>query len=117
MEDIQSQMNAILSDPEMMQKLQTMAQSLNLSPGQPNAADAAGADAPPGIDIAMLQKLSGFARQSNIDNNQQTLLSALSPYLSRGRLDKLEKAMRAAKMARMASVFINSGGLKLLSGR
>ena len=57
----------------MMQKLQTMAQSLNLTPGQPNAADAAGADAPPGIDIAMLQKLSGFARQSNIDNNQQTV--------------------------------------------
>ena len=71
----------------------------------------------PDIDIGMLQKLSGFARQSGIDKEQQALLRALGPYLSQGRITKLEKAMRAAKMARLASSFLGSGGLQFLSGR
>ena len=71
----------------------------------------------PDMDISMLQKLSGFARQSGIDKNQQALLHALCPYISQNKVTKLEKAMRAAKMARLASGFLGSGGLHLLSGR
>jgi hypothetical protein len=61
----------------------------------------------------MLQKLSGFASQSSIDKDQKTLLKALGPYLSRDRISKLEKAMRAAKLARLASGFVGSGAMKL----
>jgi hypothetical protein len=32
-------------------------------------------------------------------------------------VQKLEKAMRAAKMARMASAFLNAGGVSILTGR
>ena len=65
----------------------------------------------PDIDISMLQKLSGFAKQSGIDKNQQTLLHALSPYISSGRIRKLEKAMRAAKLAGVATSFLGSSSL------
>ena len=51
------------------------------------------------------------------DTDQQTLLAALSPYLSQNRVKKLENAMRAAKMARLASAFLGNGGLQMLSGR
>ena len=71
----------------------------------------------PGIDPGMLQKISGLAGQTGIDKNQQALLCALSPYISQGKVTKLEKAMRAAKMARLASGFLGSGGLQLFSGR
>lgn len=64
-----------------------------------------------------MQKLAGMTRQSGIDKNQQALLRALSPYISRERSAKLEKAMRAAKMARLASAFLNAGGLDMLTGR
>ena len=70
-----------------------------------------------GLDPAMLVKFAGIAGKSNIDSNQKALLRALTPYLSRDRVAKLEKAMRAAKIASMASAFLNSGGMKLLSGR
>jgi hypothetical protein len=60
----------------------------------------------------MIQKLSGLAGQSSIDKDQKTLLKALTPYLNRERILKLEKAMRAAKMARLASGLIGSGALK-----
>ena len=65
----------------------------------------------------MLQRLSGLARQSGIDSQQRTLLTALKPYLSDERVSKLEKAMRAAKLAKLASSILGSGAIQLPSGR
>ena len=71
----------------------------------------------PEIDLAMVQKLSGFARQSSIDSQQQALLKALTPYLQDARIRKLERAMRAAKIAKFASGALGNGGLQSLLGR
>ena len=108
MDDMQNQMNAILGNPEMMQKIMAMAQTL--SPPQQEAPPPPPENSGfklPDIDPAMLQKLSGLAGKSNIDNNQRNLLKALGPYLNRSRITKLEKAMRAAKMASLASAFLS----------
>lgn len=118
MDDLQSQMNAVLGDPEMMQKIMTMAQALNSGNPQspteqpwPEQTDFS----MPDIDISLVQKLSGFANQSRIDSNQANLLKALGPYLQKERLSKLEKAMRAAKMAGLASHFLQR--TPLVTGR
>ena len=70
-----------------------------------------------GLDMGTMQKLLGIARQSGIDKNQQALLKALAPYLSRERIAKLEKAMRAAKIAALASTALGSDTVPFLSGR
>jgi len=113
--NLEEKLGTILSDPEMMKKIQAMAQSLGAAPPpqQPAGAD----HGVPQIDPGMLQKLSGLAGQTGIDANQRQLLSALTPYLSQNRVAKLENAMRAAKMARLASTFLGSGGLQMFSGR
>lgn len=117
MSEMEDKLGAVLSNPQLMQQIMTMAQSLGQS------SDSAPEPAPqqelsaPSIDLGMIQKLSGLASQSGIDREQQALLKALTPYLSRNKVDKLEKAMRAAKMARLASTFLNQGGLSLLTGR
>jgi len=64
-----------------------------------------------------VQSLAGIAGQGGMDANQQALLKAISPYVSRERAAKLERAMRAAAMAGAASAFLNAGGLQLISGR
>lgn len=115
--NLEEKLGAILSNPEMMQKIQAMAQSLGQSEPQPEPQKPQEPQKIPDIDLSMLQKLSGLAGQTGIDQNQKTLLSALSPYLSRNKVAKLENAMRAAKMARLASGFLNSGGLQRLTGR
>ena len=69
------------------------------------------------MDLAMIQKLSGLAGSGSIDKDQKQLLQALSPYLRTDRVSKLENAMRAAKIARMASAFLSGGGLQMLGGR
>ena len=117
---MQNQMNAILNDPEMMGKIMQMAQSLSQSPPEQKEAQSKGPGegfSMPEVDLAMVQKLSGLAGQTRIDKNQRNLLSALTPYLSRERISKLEKAMRAARMASMASGLLSSSGLQLMRGR
>lgn len=119
MEDMQNQMNAILGNPEMMQKIMAMAQTLGQGQNEtkaPPKQETPGFSLPD-IDLSMVQKLSGLAGQSNIDNNQRTLLKALTPYLSRERISKLERAMRAAKMANMASSFLGKSGFPFQAGR
>ena len=117
MEEMEDKLGAILNNPQMMQQIMSMAQALGQS--QASQPEPAKQEAPslPAFDPGMIQKFSGLAQQTGITRDEQSLLKALSPYLSRDRIDKLEKAMRAAKMAKLASGFLNSGGLQLLMGR
>ncbi len=128
MEGMEEKLGAILENPQLMQQIMQLAQSVNApNPSQsreppkkeepPPKASLPDPDTGAGLDPAMLVKLAGIAGKSNIDSNQKALLRALTPYLSRDRVAKLEKAMRAAKIASMVSAFLNSGGMKLLSGR
>ena len=118
MDELEEKLGSILNNPQMMQQIMTLAQSLGSSQEpQSSSEPEPPASVLPNIDIGMLQKLSGLAGQGNIDREQQALLSALGPYISRDRVGKLEKAMRAAKIARVASTFLNHGGLSLLTGR
>jgi len=106
MDGIEGKLQDILGNPDMMQKIMSMAQSFQ-SPAQNEAPPPP--PALPDIDMATITRLAGFASQSNIDKNQRNLLSALTPYLSQNRISKLEKAMRAAKLAGLAGTFLSNG--------
>ena len=107
MSELEEKLNSVLSNPQLMQQIMSMAQNFNTT-SQKTETPQIPTESLPQIDISMLQKLSGIAQKSTIDSNQQSLLKALRPYLSRERISKLEKAMRAAKMAQFASGFLNS---------
>ena len=116
MSDLEDKLGAILSNPQIMQQIASMAQVMGHSAGEQQQAQPK--SAPPAMpDPAMLQSVAGMLQKSNVDQDQQELLHALSPFLSQGRISKLERAMRAARMANFASAFLQSGGLKLFGGR
>ena len=116
--ELEQKLGAILSDPQMMQKIQAMARSLGQAPAAESAQPPQASPQPSSLpDLAMVQRLAGLANQTGIDSDQQALLSALSPYIARAKISKLENAMRAAKMARLASAFLGNGGLQKLTGR
>lgn len=118
MDDMESKMGAILGNPEMMQKIMAMAQSLNNGQQQvTQEPKKEPQEQMPNVDLRLMEKLAGFAGQSRIDKNQQGLLIALRPYLHSDRINKLEKAMRAAKMASMASSLFASSGFLSSIGR
>ena len=113
MDDMESKMASILGNPQMMEQIQKLAQSFgnqNSSQNeqsresqQPNSSGFQD------LDLGMIQKISGLMGKSQIDSNQQSLLNALSPYVNAQRISKLERAMRAARMASMASALFKSG--------
>ena len=126
MDDMEDKLSSILGNPQMMQQIMSMAQALGASQGEPQKQEEKKPEPPPqpksmampvGSEAAMLQKVYSIARQSGIDKNQQALLRALTPYLSRSRIIKLEKAMRAAKIAGLASTVLGSERFPFLSGR
>ena len=112
MDDLETKLGQILSNPQMMQQIMGLAQSLVQASEDTNTKPA-----PSMPDAAALQTISGVLSQSNMDAQQQNLLRALTPYLNQERIRKLEKAMRAAKLAKMASSFLENGGIQLLTGR
>lgn len=116
MSEMEDKLGAILNNPQMMQQIMSMAQSIG-NGSAPEQKQETSAIATPSFDPGMLKSIAGLAGNSGIDKNQQTLLRALGPYLSKDRIQKLEKAMRAAKMARAASAFLGSGALQSLTGR
>ena len=113
---MEEKLNHILNNPQMMQQIMSMANSLTAQPLPQQ-------EAPPAplplqdFDPAMLQKVIQIAGQLGADPHQKALLCALQPYLANQRLQKLEKAIRAAKLANLVSDAFRSGALSFLAGR
>lgn len=120
MDGMEEKLGSILGNPELMQKIMSMAQSLNPgSPPEPQQPPPETSETPsiPNIDLTMIQSLSGLMGRANIDRQQQALLTALRPYLNSGRIRKLENAMRAAKMAGFAALALRQQGPLSFPGR
>lgn len=114
MGELEEKLNSVLNNPALMQQIMNMAQNMN-PPEGPNQEPQERSEILPDIDMNMIKKLSGFAQRGSIDQHQKSLLSALRPYLSQERIKKLEKAMRAARMAQVASGML--GAAQFQSGR
>lgn len=117
MDNMQQKLDSILSNPEMMSQIMNMAQALGAKPEPDPVQETAPAPSFGGMDMGMMQKIASVAGQAGIDRNQQNLLQALRPYLTEHRILKLEKAMRAAKIAGLATTFLGSADGFLFSGR
>ena len=117
MSELEEKLGSILSNQQLMQQIAAMAQTLGQSAPSPPATQTIAQAAPTLPDPAMLRNFSEMMQAGRIDEDQQELLHALSPFLSQARVGKLERAMRAAKMAGFASILLKSGGLNLFGRR
>lgn len=104
MEGMESQLEAILGNPQMMQQIMSIAQNFQSEPSPQPAPPQA--DGFPELDFATIQKITSLIGKTGIDAQQKNLLQALGPYIGARRIQKLEKAMRAARLAGMASAFL-----------
>ena len=109
MDEMESKLNAVLSNPDMMAQIMSMAQALGGGAPSPPPPQPVKPDIPEGLDIGMITKLAGMANSANVDKDQRALLIALRPYLTNDRIGKLERAMRATKLAGLATTLLGSG--------
>lgn len=113
MGEMEEKLASMLNDPKIMEQVAAMARSLGgdaprQEPAQERHEPAPSAPAMP--DLSGLHAIANLAGQGSLDKNQQALIKALRPYLHSQRLNRLEKAMRASQMARMATGMFSLGG-------
>lgn len=110
MSELEEKLGALLSNPQLMQQISSLVQAMG-QPSQPAPSPPPMPEqSPPEPDFSQLQGLASLLQNNRTDANQQALLRALSPYLSPWRVGKLERAMRASKMAGLASVLLRGDG-------
>lgn len=117
MDDLQTQLGQILGDPAMMSQIMAMAQQLGATPPEAPPTPVPSEPSTGEFDISAIAKVAGLAGQAGIDKNQKALLGALNPYLSHERIRRLEKAMRAAKIAGIATSVLGNGGIQQILSR
>ncbi|MBP3539569.1 MAG: hypothetical protein J6J62_06970 [Oscillospiraceae bacterium] len=115
MSELEDKINGILGDSEQMAKITELARSLmggagneeggsNHAPGNDNDG-AAGALSEFGLDAAALGKIGRLMSAGSAQSsNEQALLSAMRPYLTEKRRSKMDRAMKLAKLARIAKL-------------
>lgn len=101
-------LGAILQDPAQLQKIFALAQSLGLSsPPQPQPSEPPPAllqPPPPTPErSAAADTLAELLQKAGkLDRRQENLLNALKPFLKPGRREKIDRAMQAARLSRLA---------------
>ena len=104
MSDFEEQLNSILNDPAQMNRIAAMAQSLmggaNEEPTPPKESD---------FSRPVLGRLWAGLGGGKSDD-KRALLEAMKPYLSPHRREKLDRAMKLAKMIGMAETAIGMFG-------
>ena len=109
MAEFEDKLNSILSNPALMGQIMSMAGSL----GQEQTPPPPSQPAPPtgglNFDPATMANMMQLLRSTQIGQREQRLLQALDGYLPKDRLEKLMKAMQAAKIAKYASGALSKG--------
>lgn len=113
MAEFEDKLNSILSNPALMGQIMSMAGSLgqqNDPPPPPPRPEPKPQGGGLPFDPVAMQSMMHLLQSTQIDRKEQNLINALQCYLPPDRLEKLTKAMQAAKIARFASTALAQGG-------
>ena len=121
MEDMDSRLNALLSDPEAMGRIMALAQQLS---GESAASSTPPSPEPPppsqqeedSFDPMLLLKFLPLLQELRQDNSSQSMqfLSAMRPFLKPERQPKVERAVKLAHLICVGKKFLTEGGLELV---
>lgn len=134
MSGFEEKLNAILSDPNAMAQVMDLARSLNLEDGPPPPEDGAPSPEPPPeggqaaageallsglgdllgqVDPQMLRRLLplvGELKGGGEQDQRLQLLTALRPFLKPERQEKVERAVRAARLIHLGKKLLTAMG-------
>lgn len=135
MSQLEEMINGVLNDPEQMKKIMDIAGSIMGGSGESQPEGEAAHPSEPPSDLGGIMKglsgLSGIPGLSGLsgglgnlakgflsgaggrDEEKTALLEAMRPWLSEKRQGKLDRAMKLARVMRIAgAAFLKNGGLK-----
>lgn len=123
-QELEARLGEILNDPGQMQAIFSLARSLGLSPPEgesipaPPSAPPPPAPKPPesAADTANDMLAALLQRAGKLDRRQENLLNALKPFLKPARREKIDRAMQAARLSRLAGAALRANGQNDQSG-
>lgn len=110
MAEFDDKLNSILSNPQMMQQIMAMANSFGQqqsAPPPPPVQPQQQSQSQFPFDPAAMQGMMDLLRKTQLDQRQQNLVKALGAYLPQEKLNRLQRAMQASKVAKFASFALN----------
>ena len=103
---LEQAIGAILQDPAQLQSLLAFAGSLGISPPEAPPAKAAPPPQPqtqaPAVSSSNEALGELLQKAGKLDKRQENLLNALKPFLKPERREKIDRAMQAARLSRLA---------------
>lgn len=103
--ELEERINQVLNDPQQMEELSRLAQSLM---GGGGGAEQAASEL--GLDAGLLAKAAKLLREDSGDgSDSQGLLRAIEPWLKPRRREKLERAMKLARLSHLAKLALGEG--------
>ena len=107
MAEFEDKLNSILSNPDIMGQIMSMAGSMNQQSAPPPPPQQSFGSMP--IDPTAMASMMSMLKATQLDPRQRNLIQALRGFVPDDRLIRLEKAMQASLIAKFASTAMNQG--------
>ena len=104
MAEFEDKLNSILSNPDIMGQIMSMAGSMNQQQSAPPPPPQ-----PMPFDPSAMASMMSMLKATQLDPRQRNLIQALRGFVPDDRLVRLEKAMQASLIAKFASTAMNQG--------
>ncbi len=118
MENMEEKLNALLGDPDAMKAIMGLAQQLSQEHAPPRSesrTDASRDAAKPDIDPSLLARFLPLLQKITAGGSSSTqLLYALRPYLRPQKQEKIDRAVKIARVIHIAHQFLAEGGWDLV---
>ena len=108
MAEFEDKLNSILSNPDLMGQIMSMAGAMNQQPPPPPSQPTGFGSLP--FDPGAMGKMMHLLKATQLEPKQLQLIQALRGFVPDDRLIRLEKAMQASLIARFATSAMNQGG-------
>lgn len=112
MDDIESKLNSILSSPEEMARIMSIARSFMPAeaPAAAESVPSPDAPSPDAFDPKLLGLMTRVMQAGSRPDEKTALLSAMAPYLKKERRDKMAQALQFAHMAHIVKEILGENG-------
>lgn len=111
MGELEDRINRVLGDPSQMEQITQLARSLMGGDSAGETPPQENADPFPDFDPALIGKISRLMRSdAGKGSDKRALLEAMKPYMSEKRRQKMDKALKIARIAKLAQMAMGESG-------
>lgn len=104
MDDFGDKLNSILNDPAALSRIGELAKSVMGGDQETKGEE-------PELDPGLISRVMSLMKRKGVKSEERTLLEAMKPFLSERRREKMDKAIKLARLASLAGIAASELGL------